>query len=198
MLTSIFITRKTRTLPFGYFSNIGATEIPASEHKLETYLIHTNKTFNLEIPTIDTVHRLLKTIDEKKSSGLDKIPNKLLKITADVIAPSLTEILAKSMYTGIFLNEWKKARVSPVYKNGAKREPSNYRPISVVPTVSKIFEKIIFDLPNKYFNENNLLTFFQSIFHSLHGTVTALLEATNSWSVNIDNGLVNIGLFSLI
>ena len=126
-----------------YFSNIGAdlaAEIPASERKPETYLIPTNKTFNLEIPTIDTVYRLLKTIDEKKSnSGLEKIPNKLLKIAADVIAPSLTEIFAKSIYTGIFPNEWKEARVSPVHKNGVKHEPSNYRPIFVIPTVSKIF-----------------------------------------------------------
>ena len=98
----------------------------------------------MEIPAIDTVHRLLKTIDEKKS-GLDKIPNKLLKIAADVIAPSLTEIYAKSIYTGIFPNEWKEERMSPVYKNGKKHEPSNYRPISVIPTVSKVFEKIVFD-----------------------------------------------------
>ena len=56
-----------------------------SEYKPEAYFIPADKTFNLEIPTIDTVHRLLKTIDEKKSPGLDKIPNKLLKIGADVI-----------------------------------------------------------------------------------------------------------------
>ena len=133
----------------------------------------------------------MKTIDEKKSVGLDKIPNKLLKMAADVIAPSLTEIFTKSIHTGIFPNEWKEARVSPVYKNGAKHDPSNYRPISVIPTVSKIFEKIIFDQLNKYFNDNNLLTTCQSGFRSLHSTVTALLEATNSWSVNIDNGLIN-------
>jgi hypothetical protein len=68
-------------------------------------------------------------------------------MAADVIAPSLTEIFAKSIHTGIF-PVWKEARVSPVYKNGAKHEPSNYRPISVIPTVSKIFEKIIFDQLN--------------------------------------------------
>ena len=71
-----------------------------------------------------------------------------------------------------------------MYKNSAKHEPSNYRPISVIPTVSKIFEKIIFDQLNKYVNDNNLLTSCQSGFRSLHSTVRALLEATNSWSVN--------------
>ncbi|CAB4002573.1 Hypothetical predicted protein [Paramuricea clavata] len=105
----------------------------------QVYLTLTDKTFNLQTPTIDRVHRLLKTTDEKKSVGLDKIPNKLLKMAADVIAPSLTEIFTKSIHTGIFPDEWKEAMVSPVYKNGAKHDPSNYRPISVIPTVSKIF-----------------------------------------------------------
>ena len=156
-----------------------AAEIPASEHKPEAYPIPTNKTFSLEIPTVDTVHRLLKTNNEKESSGLDKISNKLLKIAADVIAPSLTEIFAKSIYTGIFPNEWKETRVSPVKMNGVKRRPSNYRPISVIPTVSHIFEKIVFDQLNKYFDDNKQLTSCQSGFRSLHSTVTALFEATN-------------------
>jgi hypothetical protein len=58
-----------------HFSNVGvdlAAEIPASEYNPEVYLTPTDKTFNLQTPTIDRVHRLLKTIDEKKSVGLDK------------------------------------------------------------------------------------------------------------------------------
>jgi hypothetical protein len=71
----------------------------------------------------------LSTIDEKKSVGLDKIPNKLLKLAADVIAPSLTGIFATSINTGIFPRELKANRVSPIFKSGAKTEPSNYRPL---------------------------------------------------------------------
>ena len=127
----------------------------------------------------ENVKRLLKNIDEKKSVGLDKIPNKLLKIAADVVAPSLTEIFIQSINTGIFPNEWKEARVSPSYKHGAKSDPSNYRPISVIPTVSKIYEKIIYDQLYAYLNVNNLLTYCQSGFRSFHSTLTALLEATN-------------------
>ena len=69
--------------------------------------------------------------------------------------------------------------------------PSNYRPIPVIPMVSKIFEKIVFDQLNKYFNDSNLLTSCQSGLCSLHSTMTVLLEATNSWLVNTDNSLVN-------
>lgn len=182
-----------------YFSNVGsnlAAEIPnTSASKPEDYLNPTIKTFSLQNPSIDQVKKLLKTIDVKKAAGLDKIPNKLLKIASDVVAPSLTEIFIQSIATGIFPSDWKEARVSPLYKSGAKTDPGNYRPISIIPTVSKIFEKIIYDQLYTYLNENNLLTPYQSGFRSLHSTLTALLEATNDWSVNIDNGLLNAVVF---
>ena len=112
-------------------------------------------------------------------------------MAANVVAPSLTAIFSVSICTGIFPQEWKASRVSPVYKNGSTNNPSNYRPISVIPTVAKIFEKIVYDQLYEYLNGYNLLNASQSGFQSLHSTLTALLEATNSWSVNIDNGLVN-------
>ena len=69
--------------------------------------------------------------------------------------------------------------------------PCNYRPISVIPTVAKIFEKIVYDQLYNYLNENNLLTSCQSGFRSLHSTLTALIQTANNWSVNIDGGLLN-------
>ena len=83
------------------------------------------------------------------------------------------------------------SRVSPVYKSGIRNNPSNYRPISVIPVVAKTFEKIVYGQLYEYLNSYHLLNPCQSDFRSLHSTLTALLEATNSWSVNIDNGLVN-------
>ena len=142
-------------------------------------------------PTVETVYKLLTKIDEKKSVGLDNIPHKLIKIAADVVAPSLTVIFTASINTGIFPQEGKESRVSPVYKSGARNDPSNYRPISVIPVVAKIFEKIVYEQLYEYLDNYNLLTTCQSGFRSLHSTLTALVEATNSWSVNIDNGLVN-------
>ena len=149
----------------------------------------------MKAPTVDTVYNLLRSIDEKKSVGLDKIPNKLLKIAANVVAPSLTAIFTASICTGIFPQEWKASRVSPVYKSGIRNNPSNYRPISVIPVVAKTFEKIVYGQLYEYLNSYHLLNPCQSGFRSLHSTLTALLEATNSWSVNIDNGLVNEVVF---
>ena len=109
-----------------------------------------------------------------------------MKIAADVIAPSLNGIFTASINTGIFPREWKASRVTPIFKSGTKRNPSDYRPISVIPCVAKIFEKIIFDQVYEYLNINKLLTSCQSGFRSLHSTLTALLEATSDWPMNID------------
>ena len=97
----------------------------------------------MKVPTVETVYKLLTKIDEKKSVGLDNIPNKLLKIAADVVAPLLTGIFTASINTGIFPQEWKESRVSPVYKSGARNDPSNYRPIPVILVIPNIFEKIV-------------------------------------------------------
>ena len=178
----------------GHFTNIGqvlAQEVPAAEVNPEFYLSHTDKAFHLKTPSLDVVFNLLRNIDEKKATGLDMIPSKLLKMAAGIVTPSLTAIFTKSITTGIYPTEWKMARVTPVFKKGDKSDLNNYRPISVIPAVSKVFEKIVYDQLYQYLNENQLLSSCQSGFRSLHSTLTALLEATNSWSVNIDNGFLN-------
>ena len=80
-----------------YFSGVSknlADEIPLPENEPEAYLEPTDTTFSLKSPSINTVYNLLLSIDEKKSVGLDRIPNKLLKIDSHVVAPSLTAIFA--------------------------------------------------------------------------------------------------------
>ena len=79
--------------------------------------------------------------------------------------------------------------------NGNKSDPSNYRLILIIPVVAKVFEGIVYDQVYRYLIENKLLCCYQSGFHTLHSTVTALIEATNSWSLNVDHGLVNAVVF---
>jgi hypothetical protein len=154
-----------------YFSTVGsnlASDIVLTENGPEYYLKPSNSMFSLKTPSVDTVYKLLTKIDETKSVGLDKIPSKLLKIAADVVAPSLTAIFTASINTGIFPHEWKESRVSPVYKSGARNDPSNYHPISVIPVIAKIFEKIVYEQLYEYLNNYNLLTTCQSGFRSLY------------------------------
>ena len=87
------------------------------------------------------------------------------------------------------------ARVSPIFKKGKKDDPNNYRPISVIPVVAKLFEKLVHEQLYNYLNDNDLLANCQSGFRSLHSTLTALLEATENWPLNIDNGLINEVIF---
>ena len=101
-----------------------AQEVPAAEVNPEFYLSH--EVFCLKTPSLDIVFNLLRKIDEKKATGLDMIPSKLLKMAASIVAPSLTAIFKKSIITGIYPREWKTARVTPVFKKGVKSDLNNY------------------------------------------------------------------------
>ena len=91
--------------------------------------------------------------------------------------------------SGVFPDEWKLSKVIPLFKQGERSDLNNYHPISVIPVVAKVFE--IYDQLYDYLTENNLISSHQSGFRSLHSTVTALLEATDNWAYNIDQGNVN-------
>ena len=131
-----------------HFSNVAqvlAHDIPLVDVNPESYLERTDCSFSLQTPSVSIVLSFLKKIDEKKAIGLDRIPSKLLKMAASIIAPSLTSIFSKSILTGIYTNDWKAAKVTPLLKKGIKSDPNNYRPISVIPVVSKVFEKIVYN-----------------------------------------------------
>ena len=73
-------------------------------------------------------------------------------------------------------------------KQGERADMDNYRPISIIPVVAKVFERIIYDQLYDYLSDNNMIAAHQSGCRSLHSTVTALLDATNNWAYNIDKG----------
>ena len=133
---------------------------------------------------------LLSKLIKFKAIGLDKISAKLLRICSDLIADSLCLILNTSITTGIFPEEWKCSKVVPVFKQGDRTDLDNYRPISIIPVVAKVFERIIYDQLYAFLMDNNILSSYQSSFRSLHSTVTSLLEATDDWVYNIDQGNV--------
>ena len=125
-----------------------------------------------------------------KATGLDQIPARALKVGASVVSQPLTHILNSSLSLGIFPDNWKLAKVVPIYKSDDRSDRGNYRPISILSVVSKIFEKLVFSQLYKYLSENNLLSAHQSGFRPGHSTVTALLKATT-----VDIGDLNLAVF---
>ena len=130
-----------------FFATIGsnlASEIQPSTIEPEFYLQPTDTIFSLKPPSTSTVCRLLNQLDTNKATGLDRIPCKLLKLSSSIVGPSLAYIFKCCIDAETFPNEWKIAKVTPLFKKGSKRELGNYRPISVLPLVSKIFANIIY------------------------------------------------------
>ena len=125
------------------------------------------------------------------------ISSRLLREQADLTADPMCSVFNQSIGSGIFPQEWKCAKVIPLFKEGNHSDLNNYRPISIVPIVAKVakFERIIYDQVYIYLTENNLISSQQYGFRSLHSTVTALLEATNNWAFNIGKGSVNAVVF---
>lgn len=108
--------------------------------------------------TISSVTNQLLKLKTNKAFGLDRISSRLLKHSAHIIAPSLTKIFNLSITTSIFPAAWKLGRVTSLFKKGDPTNPNNYRPITVLSTVSKILERLIHNQVYNYLQENNLLT----------------------------------------
>lgn len=152
---------------------------PVNSKTFSHYLTAVDCEFHFTTITEENVPKTLMKIKPNKASGLDKIPGKLLKDSATIVAPFLNLIFNSSLSKGIFPNDWKNARVSPIYKSGDRDECGNYRPISVLSNISKIFEKIVFEQVNDYFATNQIMTSYKSGFRKGHSTCSSLLKTAN-------------------
>ena len=132
--------------------------------------------------------KAIKALKPKRSFGPDKVFSFFIKIAAPVIAKSLVNIYNTSIRSGIFPKDWKIAKVAPIYKSEYKGEMVNYRPISVLPTVARIFERLVYDQISDYLERNKYLTKYHSGFRKFHSTVTAMLRNSDDWLLNIDKG----------
>ena len=183
------------------FVSIGsklAEKIPYNENDnthLDYLTSQTSANFQLNITNASVVGTLLSKLCKSKATGLDNISTRLLCNCSDLIAESICAIFNCSINSGVLPNEWKFSKLIPLFKQGERRDLNNYRPISITPIVAKVFERIIYDQVYTYLMDNSLLSNCQSGFRTLHSTVTALLEATNNWSYNIDQGNVNAVVF---
>ena len=137
--------------------------------------------------TTDYTMKAIERLESMKNSGHDGISNTLLKVIKASISQSLTIIINQMLTTGIFPDAFKVSKVIPLYKKGDSSLLVNYRPISLLPTISKIFEKVIHDQLYDYFDKYNLLAEQQYGFRKQHVTEYAAVKLIDHVSKEMEN-----------
>ena len=122
------------------------------------------------------IKQIIKGIKTSQSNRHDGIPSELLKLISNDIADSITLIINQSLKSGIFPNQLKIAKVTPIYKKDDKKIITTYRSISVLPVVSKVFETVIYEQLSNYFLSNNLFSAQQYGFRKYSSIELAALE----------------------
>ena len=182
-----------------FFSNIGvklASEIPAPKTPSHKFL--KNKQLNSFFLTPTDSMEILKEIQNlkpKRSSGYDNINSVLIKEIKHELAHPLTIIINKSFEFGIVPDLMKIAKVVPVYKSKDCQLFTNYRPISLLPVLSKIIEKIVHKRLYAYLIKNNLIYASQYGFRDSHSTTHAILELTGNIINGFNERKLTLGVF---
>jgi len=143
---------------------------------------------SLTVKEID-VQTKLSALDPGKSPGPDNIYPLLLKSCAATLAHPLTILFNKSLSQGTVPSSWKMANVTPIHKKGSKRNPDNYRPISLTSILSKVLERFVKEAMITHMSENHLFSEAQHGFRSRRCCTLQLLEAMEMWTRAVDEGL---------
>ena len=182
-----------------YFVNIGpllAKDIPNVTKHFTDYL-GTSPAKSLAMfltnsnEVIDHTHQL----KNKSSFGTDGIPMDIIKNCIHLIAEPLASLINCSFRTGRFPDQLKIAKVCPIFKSGSKTDFGNYRPISILSSFFKIFEKIASNRLQTFLYANDTLTTSQYGFRPKHSTYMALLDMYDNISNSLDRGLYSLGIF---
>ena len=160
-------------------------------HVLFQYIdtkLQENQQFKIAFIDEDGVLSILRKLNVHKSAGIDSLGPRILKLAAPVIAKPIAHLINMSIKEGIFPDDLKMAKVTPIYKKGERSDPGNYRPISILPTLSKIIEKHVASQLRDFLQTFDLLQKEQSGFRQHHSCQTALTKLTDMWLKDIDDG----------
>ena len=148
--------------------------------------------FVLHQVTENQVERVIRSLPSNKAPGMDKISSRILKDSLPSTLTTITHIVNNSFVTNTFARAWKTAEVTPILKCGNPDVPNNYRPISLLPIVSKVTERLVHGQLMEHLIRNNKLAAHQSGNRKLHSTETALLYVTDQLLQAMDNKKVSI------
>ena len=183
--------------------NTTAQRLLNSEHKSEQLLHdligclpeHKNP-FEIHEVGYDDVRKVILGLRNDCSTGTDQLPSKYLKLCVNEICSPICHIINSSISNRIFPHQWKVSKISPIPKINHPVEPSDYRPISILPILSKVYEKLIMMQMLAYLESEELLAETQSGFRKGHCTVTTCMKIKNDILKAMNRGEVTLAVFA--
>ena len=154
---------------------------------------HTYAKFCLRTVNEETVAKAIKRTKTKDSFGIDGVSSRIIKGASEVLKVPLTRLFNASIQRGSFPSTWKTAKVAPVLKGGDPLNKSNYRPVALLPAISKVMERVIYDQLIKHVSKQNILHESQHGFRPKRSTISALTYLTSKWLSLLQAGK-NVGI----
>ena len=122
-------------------------------------------------------------MSKTKATGLDNISARLIRECADIILGPLYDLFNKSLMSGIFPDDWKCARVTPLFKQGESSDLNNYRPISVISVVAKVFERIVYDQLYNFLNSEEIIS--KTVWYPV-SPLNCYCTSRSHWQLGVD------------
>jgi hypothetical protein len=172
---------------------------PTNESDSLNYLFevfkHQFPNINMTPVTNKEIKDIIKSLKWKNSQGYNEIPQNILKISMPFILSPLTYICNKSFSLSIFPMRLKYSQISPIFKKGEKTEMANYRPISLLTSFSRIFEKVTYNRVQHHIDVNNILAQEQYGFRAKSFTELATYNLINNILLALNSKLSVGGVF---
>lgn len=169
----------------------------ASSDELLSQTEHKDSEIKFHFSSVDEkkVKKIIASFDNKYSTGWDEVPIIIIKHAVEYILKPLTHIINASLISGKFPKQLKIAKIIPIFKKGSEFLVECYRPVSLLPSFSKIFERVVHEQLLNHLESNNLLSNSQHGFRPGKSTTTALVEFTENVINEIEKGKKPVGVF---
>ena len=193
-------TRPISKIFKNFFSNLAKSLLiklpnPPDKYNLQSVLRYYSSFtisdyFCLSNTSEEKVLKIMTNIESSKAAGADKLSGRFLKDGSNILEKPIYALCNLWISQGVFPNACKFAKLKPIFKKGKKTDPSNYRPISLLPSLPKIIERVIHDQTNSSLSNEDILYNYQSGFQGNHSRNLCLSFFTDKVLKGFDESLL--------